>query len=98
MSRSTKSSLAALLIALGSAPATADGLELIGSGISLRAEVGTSAEVSDESSDIAATDLLTGTTLNIQGLYRWRNALGHEIRLEPGLTTTFFPSDSDLDD
>jgi len=98
MGKPIKTGFTALLVALASGQACANGFEAIEPSLSIRGEIGTSAQVSDESSNVAASELLIGPTLNVQGRYRWRNESGDELILEPGLTAMSFPSDSELND
>lgn len=79
-------------------PVAAQGFTLDEANVRVGGSVGTSAQVSDQSSDVASTDLLVGPTVEALGRLQWRNADRDQLSLEAGLTTQAFPSSPDIDD
>lgn len=59
---------------------------------------GTTARVSDQSSNVAQTELVDGPTVTLGARYTWRNEAGDRIFLDPSLTVRSVPGNGILDD
>lgn len=93
-----KPAAVALLIASMGSSAAANSFEARPPEFTFRGYIGTTDRVTDRSNDTAATELLTGPILEIDGRYEWRNEAGHRIIVTPFLITKLFPDDSDVDE
>lgn len=59
---------------------------------------GTTPRVSDQSSDVAQTELVDGPTVTVNARYTWRNEAGDRIFVDPSLTLRSVPGNGELDD